>query len=74
MTNDQRANRTQGETHGQDQEPVQAAERDTTQSEQARQEGEAATHDPAAPDAEQEDSLRMAESPDAAYRQREDQA
>ena len=74
MTHDQSVNRTQGETHGQEQEPVEAAERDTTQREQALHEGEASTHDPAAPDAEQEDSIRMARSPDAGYGQREDQA
>jgi hypothetical protein len=74
MTHDQSANRTQGETHGEEQEPVEATERDTTQKEQARREGEAPTHDPAAPDAEQEDSIRMAQSPDAIYGQREGQA
>jgi hypothetical protein len=74
MTQDQSANRTQGETHGKEQEPVEAAEHDTTQQEQARHEGEPAAQDPAAPDAEQEDSIRMARSPDAAFGQREDQA
>lgn len=74
MTHDQSANRTQGETHGREQEPVEAAEHDTTQKEQERHEGEPAAQDPAAPNAEQEDSIRMARSRDAAYGQREDQA
>jgi hypothetical protein len=74
MTHDQNANRTQGETHGREQEPVEATERDTTQQEQAAREGQPPVHDPAAADAEQEDSIRMAQSPDAAYGQREDQA
>ncbi len=74
MTHDQSANRTQGETHGREQKPVEAAERDTTQQKQAEREGEPAEQDPAAPNAEQEDSIRMARSPDAAYGQREDQA
>ena len=74
MTNDQSANRTQGETHGPEQQPVEATERDTTQQGQEAREGRPPTQDPAAPDAEQEDSIRMAESPDAAYGQREDQA
>jgi hypothetical protein len=74
MTHDQSANRTQGETHGEEQEPVETGERDATQQRQAAREGQEPTHDPAAPDAEQEDSLRMAQSPDAAYGQREGQA
>jgi hypothetical protein len=74
MEDDRNANVTQGETLGREQEPVEAGERDTTQDEQERREGRADGHDPAAADAETEDSLRMAHSPDAAYGQREDQA
>lgn len=71
---DRNANVAQGETHGREQEPVEAGDRDTNQDEQERREGRPAGHDPAAPDAEVEDSLRMAHSPDAAYGQREDDA
>ena len=71
---DRSSNQAQGETHGQAQEPIEAGERDTAQQEQARREGRAGGHDPSAPDAEVEDSLTMAHSPDAAYGQREDQA
>jgi hypothetical protein len=74
MDDDRNANVTQGETHGRQQEPVEAGERDTTQDEQERREGRPAGHDPTAADAEVEDSLRMAHSPDSAYGQREDQA
>jgi hypothetical protein len=74
MEDDRNANVAQGETHGREQTPVEAGDRDTTQNEQERREGRPAGHDPAAPDAEVEDSLRMAHSPDAAYGQREDQA
>jgi hypothetical protein len=70
---DRGSNRAQGETHGQAQEPVEAGERDTVQQEQAQREGRPAGHDPSVPDAEVEDSLRMAHSPDATYGQREDQ-
>jgi hypothetical protein len=73
-TDDHSAARTQGETHGQRQEPVEAGERDSTRREQERHDGRSAGHDPAAPDAAVEDSLTMAHSPDAAYGQREDQA
>ena len=71
---DRNSNQAQGETHGRAQEPVEAGERDTTRQEQEAREGRPAGHDPAAPDAEVEDSLTMAHSPDAAYGQREDQA
>jgi hypothetical protein len=71
---DRTGNRAQGETHGRAQEPVEAGEHDTVQQEQAEREGRPAGHDPTAPDAEVEDSLTMAHSPDAAYGQREDQA
>ena len=74
MDEDRNANQTQGETHGRTQEPVEAGDRDTTQQEQERKEGRPAGHDAAAADAEVEDSLTMAHSPDAAYGQREDQA
>jgi hypothetical protein len=74
MDEDRNANQTQGETHGRAQQPVEAGDRDTTQKEQERKEGRPAGHDPATPDAEVEDSLTMAHSPDAAYGQREDQA
>lgn len=74
MEDDRNANVTQGETHGRSQEPVEAGEHDTTQEEQERREGRPAGHDPAAPDADVEDSLSMAHSPDALYGQREDEA
>lgn len=74
MGEDRNSNQTQGETHGRTQEPVEAGDRDTTRQEQEAREGRSAGHDPAAPDAEVEDSLTMAHSPDAAYGQREDQA
>ncbi|HET7582428.1 MAG TPA: hypothetical protein VFL75_06725 [Candidatus Limnocylindria bacterium] len=72
MSTDQGASRTDGETHGQSQEPVNAGERDATQREQAQNEGRAPIADPAAPDADREDSL--ATSPDATYGQAEGQA
>jgi hypothetical protein len=71
---DRRSNQAQGETPGKTQEPIEAGDRDTTQEDQARREGRNAGHDPAAPDAEVEDSLEMAHSPDATYGQREDDA
>ncbi len=71
---DRGSNRAQGETHGPEQEPIEAGERDTVQQGQAQREGRPASQDPATPDAEVEDSLTMAHSPDAAYGQREDQA
>jgi hypothetical protein len=71
---DQGSNQAQGETHGPDQEPVEAGDRDNVQREQAQREGRPAGQDPGSPDAEVEDSLTMAHSPDAAYGQREDQA
>jgi hypothetical protein len=74
MTTDKNANRTDGETQGQQQRPVEAGDRDTTQQEQEQNEGRPAGHDPAAADAEVEDSLTMAHGPDTAYGQREDQA
>jgi len=74
MQDDRNANVAQGETLGREQVPVEAGDRDTTQNEQERREGRTAGHDPAAPDAETEDSLRMAHSPDAIYGQREDHA
>lgn len=72
MTTDRGASRTEGETHGPEQEPVVAGERDTIQQEQAQREGSAPLRDPAAPDADLEDSL--ATSPDAVYGQSEGQA
>ena len=72
MSTDQSANRTDGETHGQSQEPVSAGDRDATQREQAQREGQAPIADPAARDADREDSL--ATSPDATYGQAEGQA
>jgi hypothetical protein len=74
MNDDRNANVATGETHGPRQEPVEAGERDTTRQDQERREGRNDGHDPAARDAEVEDSLRMAHSPDATYRQREDDA
>lgn len=74
MNEDRNSNQAQGETHGRDQRPVEAGDRDTTQREQERNEGRSAGHDPAAPDAGVEDSLTMAHSPDAQYGQREGQA
>ena len=74
MTEDRNANQARGETHGDQQEPVQAGDRDTTQREQARREDAPSGHDPAAPDAAVEDSLEMAHSPDATYGLREGQA
>jgi len=72
MSTDQGANRADGETHGQSQEPVSAGERDATQREQAQKEGRAPIADPAAQDADREDSLTT--SPDATYGQAEGQA
>jgi hypothetical protein len=57
---DRNSNQTRGETHGREQEPVEAGERDSTQQEQERKEGRPAGHDPAAPDAGVEDSLTRA--------------
>jgi hypothetical protein len=74
MDQDRNSSQAQGETHGRDQQPVEAGDRDTTQQEQERRAGRPARHDPAATDAEVEDSLTMAHSPDAAYGQREEQA
>ncbi|HEX2194577.1 MAG TPA: hypothetical protein VHK63_06455 [Candidatus Limnocylindria bacterium] len=74
MTSDQTSSRTTGETHGQEQEPVEAGERDTTQRDQAHGEGAPATQAPEQPDAQVEDSIRMAHSPDAAYGKQEGQA
>jgi hypothetical protein len=72
MSTDQSANRTDGETIGQDQEPREAGQSDATQREQEQREGQAPIADPAAPDADREDSL--ATSPDATYGQAEGQA
>lgn len=72
MTTDRSANRTDGETHGSDQQPVTAGERDGTQREQAAREGEEPVRDPSRPDADLEDSLAV--SPDATYGMREGQA
>jgi hypothetical protein len=71
MTTDRNARRTDGETHGSDQEPVEAGERDTTQQRQHEQEGDPPLRDPASPDADAEDSL--ATRPDALYGQSEGQ-
>lgn len=74
MDQDRNSNQAQGETHGREQQPVEAGVRDTTQGEQERDEGRNAGHDPARPDAGMEDSLTMAHSADAQYGQREGQA
>jgi hypothetical protein len=57
MSEDRNSNQAQGETHGREQQPVEVGERDTTQQEQERSEGRSGGHDPAAPDADVEDSL-----------------
>ena len=72
MSTDQGANRTDGETVGQDQEPRDAGDSDATQREQAQREGRPPIADPTATDADREDSL--ASSPDATYGQAEGQA
>ncbi|HEY7463512.1 MAG TPA: hypothetical protein VH987_03625 [Candidatus Limnocylindria bacterium] len=72
MSTDQSANRTDGETIGQDQEPREAGQSDATQREQEQREGQAPIADPTAQDADREDSL--ARSPDATYGQAEGQA
>jgi hypothetical protein len=69
---DRTANRASGETHGPEQEPVEAGDRDTTQRQQAARQDDAPGRDPSRPDADLEDSL--AASPDAVYGQREGQA
>ena len=70
MTN--QPGRATGETHGTEQEPVEAGERDTTQQEQAQSEGAPAEHDPATPTQRTQDAY--GQSPDTAYGQREGQA
>lgn len=60
MTTDRSSNRTDGETHGREQQPVEAGARDTTQRDQARGENAPGAHDPARPDAALEDSLERA--------------
>jgi hypothetical protein len=70
MSND--PGRTTGETHGTEQEPVEAGERDATQREQAANEGAPAEHDPSSPTQTTQDAY--GQSPDAAYGQREGQA
>lgn len=72
MTTDRNARRTDGETHGPDQVPVEAGERDTTQQRQHEKEGRPPLRDPSKPDADAEDAL--ATEPDALYGQSEGQA
>ncbi|HET6380410.1 MAG TPA: hypothetical protein VFH63_05155 [candidate division Zixibacteria bacterium] len=72
MTTDRNANRTDGETHGSEQEPVEAGERDTTQQRQHQREGSPPPRDPSQPDADAEDAL--ATSPDQRYGRSEGQA
>lgn len=69
----QQPGRATGETHGAEQEPVEAGERDATQREQAMNEGAPAHHDPATPTQGTQDQA-YGQSPDAAYGQREGQA